>query len=251
MIDRADHPTPGHFYISTQARVCTASVAVYTPKSTFFYCMLISVCTNGQKCIWVQLRALSSADTWADASSAETVGGTKQLVLLLSLFFLYNRWRWGFLLVQHQPVSSFQFSDMVSRYKTNYLLRHELCCHGCPLCLPLYPAAGFKSQKWSFRLLWHSELSFLIAESLEVAKLLIMVPLWRICYLSNIKMTWKVHVFIAEGLIFERTLCSHLFANATNLNSCTIILLTPLFLGCMRRCRFPQVILHGWRQRKL
>lgn len=81
-------PAPGHFYISTQVRVCTASVAVYTPKSTFFYCMLISVCTNGQKCIWVQLRALSSVDTWADTSSAETVGGTEQLVSLLLLFFL-------------------------------------------------------------------------------------------------------------------------------------------------------------------
>lgn len=234
MIDRADHPPPpGHFYISTQVRVCTASVAVYTPKSTFFYCMLISVCTNGQKCIWVQLRALSSVDTWADTSSAETVGGTKQLVSLLSslLFFLYNRSRWGFLLVEHQPVLSFQFSDMVSRYKTNYLLRYELCCHGCPLCLLLYPAAGFKSQEWSFRLLWHSELSFLFAESLDVAKFLMMVPLWHMCYFSNIKMTLKVHVFIVEGLIFGRTLCSHLFANASNLKSCTIILITFLIFG--------------------
>lgn len=123
---------------------------------------------------------------------------------------------------------------MVSRYKTNYLLRYELCCHGCPLCLPLYPAAGFKSHKWRLRLLWHSELSFLIAESLDVAKVLMMVPLWHIYYLSNKKITQKVCVLIGEGMIFGRTHCSHLCANASNLNNCNIIIIIILFLGCVR-----------------
>lgn len=146
MIDRAD---PRHFYISTQVCVCTANVTVYTPKSVFFYCMLISVCTNEQKCICVWLRALSSVD----------VGGCIQCrnhrryeTTMFCCFFLV------------QPIEMrcsntslfYHFNFQVSHYKTKYLLRYELCCHGCTLCLPLYPAADLKSHKWNLRLLWHS-----------------------------------------------------------------------------------------------
>lgn len=112
--------TPRHFYISTQVRICAASVAVYTTISTFSL-LYADFCLHQWAKMYLGM-----------AASAElSVGGYIQCkkpqlfcCCCCFAFFLYNQERWGFLLVGHQPVLSFEFSDMVSRYKTNYLLRY-------------------------------------------------------------------------------------------------------------------------------
>lgn len=122
------------------------------------------------------------------------------------VFFLYNTRLFFFL--------SFPFSEMVSYYNTNYLLRYELCCYGSPLWLPLYTAAGSKWHKKSWRFLLHSESSFLIAESLDVAKFQSTLPQWYTNYLFNMKITsWRMIWYVRESTVSPNAHTSHVLVN--------------------------------------